>query len=302
MVGLLKTLAVEEGYTLTRLPGVRLLRSDRPLARTPVLYDPGIVIVCQGVKRGYLGGQVYQYDAQHYLAVSVPVPFTMETDASAQAPLLAIYLHLDLQLAADLLIELGEQEGTPATPAQSMMSSPMQAPMQATVLRLLEALAEPLEAAVLGPALVREVYFRVLTGAQGGAMREALAMRGRFGSIGRVLRTIHAGYATTLDVGQLATEGGMSVATFHDHFRAITGTSPMQYVKSTRLHQARLLMLRQGMTAEAASLAVGYASPSQFNREFKRLFALPPAAEVARMRRSFALPPPPADAVYVSAH
>ncbi|PZT25732.1 AraC family transcriptional regulator, partial [Stenotrophomonas maltophilia] len=217
MVGLLKTLAVEEGYTLTRLPGVRLLRSDRPLARTPVLYDPGIVIVCQGVKRGYLGGQVYQYDAQHYLAVSVPVPFTMETDASAQAPLLAIYLHLDLQLAADLLIELGEQEGTPATPAQSMMSSPMQAPMQATVLRLLEALAEPLEAAVLGPALVREVYFRVLTGAQGGAMREALAMRGRFGSIGRVLRTIHAGYATTLDVGQLATEAGMSVATFHDY-------------------------------------------------------------------------------------
>ncbi len=302
MVGLLKTLAVEEGYTLTRLPGVRLLRSDRPLARTPVLYDPGIVIVCQGVKRGYLGGQVYQYDAQHYLAVSVPVPFTMETDASAQAPLLAIYLHLDLQLAADLLIELGEQEGTPATPAQSMMSSPMQAPMQATVLRLLEALAEPLEAAVLGPALVREVYFRVLTGAQGGAMREALAMRGRFGSIGRVLRTIHAGYATTLDVGQLATEAGMSVATFHDYFRAITGTSPKQYVKSTRLHQARLLMLRQGMTAEAASLAVGYASPSQFNREFKRLFALPPAAEVARMRRSFALPPPPADAVYVSSH
>lgn len=302
MVGLLKTLAVEEGYTLTRLPGVRLLRSDRPLARTPVLYDPGIVIVCQGVKRGYLGGQVYQYDAQHYLAVSVPVPFTMETDASAQAPLLAIYLHLDLQLAADLLIELGEQEGTPATPAQSMMSSPMQAPMQATVLRLLEALAEPLEAAVLGPALVREVYFRVLTGAQGGAMREALAMRGRFGSIGRVLRTIHAGYATALDVGQLATEAGMSVATFHDYFRAITGTSPKQYVKSTRLHQARLLMLRQGMTAEAASLAVGYASPSQFNREFKRLFALPPAAEVARMRRSFALPPPPADAVYVSSH
>ena len=181
-------------------------------------------------------------------------------------------------------------------------ASPMQAPMQATVLRLLEALAEPLEAAVLGPALVREVYFRVLTGAQGGAMREALAMRGRFGSIGRVLRTIHAGYATTLDVGQLATEAGMSVATFHDHFRAITATSTMQYVKSTRLHQARLLMLRQGMTAEAASLAVGYASPSQFNRDFKRLFALPPAAEVARMRRSFALPPPPADAVYVSSH
>ncbi|HGM6066962.1 TPA: AraC family transcriptional regulator [Stenotrophomonas maltophilia] len=302
MVGLLQTLAVEEGYTLTPLPGVRLLRSNRPLARTPVLYDPGIVIVCQGVKRGYLGGQVYQYDAQHYLAVSVPVPFTMETEASEQAPLLAIYLHLDLQLAADLLIELGEQAGAGQVPAQNMMSSPMQAPMQATVLRLLEALADPLEASVLGPALVRELYFRVLTGAQGAAMREALAMRGRFGSIGKALRTIHAAYATALDVGQLAAEAGMSVATFHDHFRAVTGTSPMQYVKSTRLHQARLLMLRQRMTAEAASLAVGYASPSQFNREFKRLFALPPAAEVARMRRSFSVPPGPAEAVYVSSH
>jgi len=302
MVELLQALAVEEGYTLTALPGVRLLRSNRPLARTPVLYDPGIVIVCQGVKRGYLGGQTYQYDAQHYLAVSVPVPFTMETVAAAEAPLLAIYLHLDLQLAADLLIELGEHGGTGQAPAQSLMASPMQGAMQATVLRLLEALSDPLEAAVLGPALVRELYFRVLTGAQGAAMREALAMRGRFGRIGKVLRHIHAAYPTALDVDALAAEAEMSVATFHDHFRSITGTSPMQYVKSTRLHQARLLMLRQAMTAEAASLAVGYASPSQFNREFKRLFGLPPAAEVARMRRSFALPPAPVDAVYVSSH
>ncbi len=302
MVGLLQAQATQEGYTLTALPGVRLLRSDRPLARTPVLYDPGIVIVCQGVKRGYMGAKVYQYDAQHYLAVSVPVPFTMETEASADAPLLALYLHLDLQLAADLMLELEAHADAVPAPAQSMMASPMEPAMQATVLRLLEALGDPLEASLLGPALVRELYFRVLTGAQGGAMREALAMRGRFGRIGKVLRHIHAAYATALDVDALAAEAEMSVPTFHDHFRAITGTSPMQYVKSTRLHQARLLMLRQGMTAEAAALGVGYASASQFNREFKRLFALPPAAEVARMRRSFALPPAPVDAVYVSSH
>ncbi len=306
MVSLLRAQATQEGYTLTALPGVRLLRSDRPLARAPVLYDPGIVIVCQGVKRGYMGARVYQYDAQHYLAVSVPVPFTMETEASADAPLLAIYLHLDLQLAAELMLELeahahAHADAVPA-PAQSMMASPIEPAMQATVLRLLEALGDPLEAALLGPALVRELYFRVLTGAQGGAMREALAMRGRFGRIGKVLRHIHAAYATALDVDALAAEAEMSVPTFHDHFRAITGTSPMQYVKSTRLHQARLLMLRQGMTAEAAALGVGYASASQFNREFKRLFALPPAVEVARMRRSFALPPAPVDAVYVSSH
>ncbi|MGE7991887.1 AraC family transcriptional regulator [Pseudomonas sp. NPDC089554] len=303
MVSQLLAQAPQEGYNLTALPDVRILRSDRPLARTPVLYDPGIVIVCQGRKRGYFGDRLYLYDEQHYLAVAVPVPFTMETEASAEHPLLALYLHLDFQLAADLLVQL-EQHQAPA-PAQaplSMMSSPMDDAFRATVLRLLEALGQPLEAAVLGPALVRELYFRVLTGAQGEAMRAALAMRGQFGKIGRALRRIHSAYAQPLDLAQLAAEAGMSVPTFHSHFRAITQTSPMQYVKSTRLHQARLLMVREGISAEAASHAVGYASASQFNREFKRLFSLTPAAEARRLREQFALPPAFANADYVSSH
>jgi AraC-like DNA-binding protein len=160
----------------------------------------------------------------------------------------------------------------------------------------------PLEAAVLGPSLLRELYFRVLTGAQGSAMREALAMRGQFGRIGKSLRLIHAGYAQPLDVMQLADEAGMSVPSFHSHFKAITQVSPMQYVKSTRLHQARLLMIRQDLTAEAASHAVGYTSASQFSREFKRLFGLTPSAEAQRMRESFAIPEPFEDAIYVSSH
>src|SRR5476649_203530 len=109
MVALLKVLAPVEGYNLTALPDVRFLRSNRPLSRTPVLYDPGIVIVCQGRKRGYFGDQVYLYDRQHYLAVSVPVPFTMETDASAEEPLLAIYMHLDFKVAADLMIQIDQR-------------------------------------------------------------------------------------------------------------------------------------------------------------------------------------------------
>ena len=110
MVALLEALAPNEGYNLTSLASVRILRSDRPLARTPVLYDPGIVIVCQGCKRGYFGDQVYVYDEQHYLAVAVPVPFTMETDATAERPLLAIYLHLDFRLAAELMIQIDQQQ------------------------------------------------------------------------------------------------------------------------------------------------------------------------------------------------
>jgi len=194
------------------------------------------------------------------------------------------------------------QDASGAAEPLSLMSSPMEATMCASVLRLLEALNQPLEARVLGPALLRELYFRVLTGEQGAALRAALAMQGQFGKVGRALRRIHAAYAQTLDLPALAREAGMSVPSFHSHFKAITRSAPMQYVKSTRLHQARLLMLREGMTAEAACHAVGYTSASQFNREFKRLFGQPPAAEVRRMRESFAMPPAPANAEYVSSH
>ncbi len=303
MIALLRALAPDEGYNLTALPSVRILRSNRALSRTPVLYDPGIVIVCQGRKRGYFGGQLYLYDEHHYLAVSVPVPFSMETDATPQRPLLALYLHLDFTMAAELAAQIDREGGTERVQApRSMMSTPMDEAMQASVLRFLEAMHRPLEAAVLGPGLLRELYFRVLSGAQGSSMRAALAMRGQFGRIGRSIRLIHAGYAQPLVVTQLAKEAGMSVPSFHSHFKAITQVSPMQYVKSTRLHQARLLMVRQDLSAEAASHAVGYTSPSQFSREFKRLFGLTPAAEARRMRESFAIPAGFADAMYVSSH
>lgn len=299
---LLRELAPREGYNLTALPDVRILRSDRPLARTPVLYDPGIVFVCQGAKRGFFRDQLYLYDEQHYLAVSVPVPFVMETDASPRRPLLAIYMHLDFRVAAELMVQIDQLGGTPAAAPRSMVSSPMDAPLRSSLLRLLEALGTPLEAAVLGPALVRELYFRVLTGAQGSAMRSALTMRGQFGKVGRALRHIHAMYAQPLDLRHLAREAGMSVPAFHAHFKAVTGMPPMQYVKSVRLHQARLLMVREGATASTAAYAVGYQSASQFNREFKRLFGLPPAGEARRLRRDFALPPAHPGAEYVSSH
>lgn len=303
MIALLRALAPDEGYNLTALPGVRILRSNRALSRTPVLYDPGIVIVCQGRKRGYFGNQLYLYDERHYLAVSVPVPFSMETEATRERPLLALYLHLDFTMAAALAEQIDREGVTERVQApQSMMSTPMDDAMQASVLRFLEAMQRPLEAAVLGPGLLRELYFRVLDGAQGSSMREALAMRGQFGRIGRSLRLIHASYAQPLDVTQLAGAAGMSVPSFHSHFKAVTQVSPMQYVKSTRLHQARLLMVREYLTAEAAGHAVGYASPSQFTREFKRLFGLTPAAETKRLRESFTIPAAFADSIYVSSH
>ncbi|MGE8143626.1 AraC family transcriptional regulator [Pseudomonas frederiksbergensis] len=298
-IALLAKLAPNEGYNLTALADVRLLRSNRALARTPVLYDPGIVIVCQGSKRGYWGDTTYRYDAQHYLAVAVPVPFTMETDASAEEPLLAIYFHLDFNLAADLMLQLDHE---PTAEPKGMYASPMEPALSQSVLRLLQALDSPLDGRMLGPSLVREIYYRILTGAQGGSMRAALAARGQFGRISKALRKIHADLGERLDVEQLASEANMSVPTFHTHFKAITYTSPMQYLKSTRLHQARLLMVRNGYSVAMAASEVGYESGSQFSREFKRLFGRTPTDEVARMKGSFALPPPVADSVFVSSH
>ncbi len=155
---------------------------------------------------------------------------------------------------------------------------------------------------MLGPALVREIYYRILSGAQGGSLRAALAQQGKFGMVARAIRAIHSRYAEALGVDELASEAAMSAPTFHAHFRAMTGTSPMRYVQSTRLHQARLLMLREHVTAAAAAAAVGYESASQFSREFKRLFGRPPVQEVERMKRSFAMPAARVPSAYVSSH
>lgn len=302
MVTLLDHLTPQEGYNLTVLPDVRFLRSNRPLLRTPVLYEPGIVIVVQGRKKGFLGNDVYLYDARHYLMVSVPVPFTMETDASAAEPMLAIYIRLDFTLAADLLLEL-DGRGAPVVAApRSMMSSLMDAQIGGSVLRFLQIMSSPLDAEMLGPSMLREIYYRVLTGEQGPALRSALRMQGQFGKVAKALRKIHAQYAESLDVTALAKEVGMSVPTFHSHFKAVTNTSPMQYLKSTRLHQARLLMLRNNLTASAAGVRVGYESISQFSREFKRLFGLTPVREVERMKHNFSLPAPVTPSAFISSH
>jgi len=302
MVQLLETLAPVEGYNLSALEDVRFLRSNRPLTRTPVLYDPGIVILCQGRKRGYLGEDIYVYDAQHYLVVSVPIPFTMETDATAAEPMLAIYMRLDLQLASELMLQVDEIHGVSDAPPKGMYASPMDDSLRESTLRFLQAMSVAGEAQILGPALLREIYYRILTGEQGGSMRAALNRQGHFGKVSRAIRKIHSCYQQRLDVEQLAQEASMSVPSFHLHFRNVTDASPMQYLKSTRLHQARLLMLRHAMSASAAAFNVGYESASQFSREFKRFFGRTPQAEIEWMKATYALPAPATPSLYVSSH
>jgi len=302
MVQLMERLAPLEGYNLSALDDVRFLRSNRPLTRTPVLYEPGIVILCQGRKRGYLGDEVIVYDAQHYLVVSVPVPFTMETDASAAEPMLAVYLRLDFTLAGQLIQQVDEVRGFSAAEPMGLYASPMDEALRRSTLRFLEVMEDRTDALILGPTLLRELYYRILTGEQGGTLRAAIAQQGQFGKVTRAIHRIHRSYHEPLDVEALAREAQMSVPNFHLHFRKVTDSSPMQYLKSTRLHQARLLMLRGGLTAARAAFEVGYESASHFSRDFKRLFGRTPLAEVAWMKQAYALPAPTTPSPFVSSH
>lgn len=284
MVALLDKLAPQEGHTLAPIDGVKFMRATRSLPRMPVLYEPCIVVIAQGRKRGYLGDEVFPYDAQQFLVLAVPLPFEAETEASPEEPLLGISMRIDLKVAAELLLALDEAGSYAQQMPKGICATPLDAKLGDAVVRLLDACTSPLDAKLLAPSILREIYFRVLASEQGGAIRAALTHQSQFGKIAKALRRIHADYNGALDVAKLAEEAGMSVPAFHANFKSVTQTSPIQYLKTTRLHKARLLMVQDGVTAAVASDRVGYESPSQFSREFKRFFGRTPQEETRFMK------------------
>lgn len=300
MAALMDRLAPTEGFTFPGLDGVKLMRSNRSHPRSPVLYEPCICFIFQGRKIGYLGDMSFVYDAQHYLVLSVPLPFETETQASPEEPLLGVAIRLNLSVVAELLLALDEAGGFAENEPKGIYATPMDVTLSDAVCRLLHVLSSPIEARLLGPAILREIYFRVLAGPQGGAIRAALAHRSQFSKVAKALRRIHAEYHSDLDVAKLADEAGMSVPAFHATFKAVTATSPIQYVKTTRLHQARLLMVQDGISAAVAANRVGYESASQFSREFKRLFGRTPLEEARQMKHLLQPVPPNIAARYVT--
>tara|TARA_B100000161_G_scaffold110922_1_gene78510 strand:- start:117 stop:1064 length:948 start_codon:yes stop_codon:yes gene_type:complete len=280
-------LAPKEGYNQQPIKGLRLLRSESVLHNVPVLYQPGVVFVCQGIKRGILDGDVFVYDEEHYLAVAVPVPFRMESAASPERPLLAIYLDFDMRLLAEVIGTL-EQHGaqnTAMADAETLISTKIDREIQDVLRRLLTALQSPVETAVLGDGLLRELYFRILSGPQGSNMIAALTQRGNTGRIMRSLGYLRENFTKPISISDLASHAGMSVPSYHAHFRRLLGSSPGQYIKSMRLHEARLLLARQGQTVAEVANTVGYVSTSQFSREFKRHFGKTASEEVRWMKQ-----------------
>lgn len=286
MVALLTELARGEGFMSSRLPGVRFMRSTRYMPRSPIAYEPGIFVVAQGRKSGHLGDQTFIYDANNYLVLAVPLPFECETFGSMEEPVLGISIGVTPALVSELLMQMDRPASAEGRPPQAIESAALDINLGDATVRLLESLRSTDSARILGSQLVREITYRVLLGPLGGNLRALASPHSHFGQIGRVLSRIHTEFAQAMDMETLAREAGMSVSTFHTHFKAVTSSSPLQYLKAIRLHKARMLMVHEGVNAGTAAHQVGYESVSQFSREFKRLFGATPSEAAGALRAS----------------
>lgn len=268
------------------IPQVKLLYTDEYYARTPVMYEPGVIILFQGRKTGYLGAKTFTYDASQYLLLTVPLPFECETFASREEPLVGLSIGVDTLMLQDLIISMGEDaQFRPVTPRSSgINAAPLTDDLFCAAERLLDIMENPLAARVLGPAIVREILFYLLQDVCGDALYALANRQTHFNQIAKVLKKIERHFADNLTIDQLAADVNMSLSAFHHNFKAVTSTSPLQYLKSYRLHKARILMLHDGLNAGTAAMQVGYESPSQFSREFKRYFGMSPREDLARIR------------------
>jgi len=279
LAALLAAQITADGFSPSPLPGVEYMRAAVSTPRHPIVYTPRIVVIAQGHKRVWLGEKEFVYDPDHLLVLSVPMPFECQTTASKEEPLLGLAIGVDPILVGELLLEMGDAAN--AEPSSYVSSTALDPEIMDAAARLAETLGSSADCRIIGPQIVREIVYRVLTGEQGDVLRLLTAQPNRRGQIARVLRRIHADYADELDVPLLAREANMGISTFHHAFRDATATSPLQYVKSIRLHKARALLVADGLNAQVAAHRVGYASASQFSREYRRMFGCSPASDRA---------------------
>lgn len=273
----------EEGVHPTEIPGVNLIRLDSVTERRPIIYRPSLYIVAQGSKCAYLGDEKYVYDELNYLVLSVPLPLQcMVTRASADKPYLAMQIMLDSDLLTELVIEMRSKPNTESLDRGIFISS-MDSELLDSILRLIKMLNTD-SSTVLAPLAIKEALYHVLRGEQGDQLR-AFAIQDRHNfQIATVLNHIQRNYSEPMEVADLADIASMSTSSFHQYFKAVTNASPVQYIKTIRLHEAKRKMLMDNLSASDAAFQVGYASPSQFSREYKRLFGESPAKDVEAAR------------------
>jgi AraC-like DNA-binding protein len=278
----------------TAIDGVLVTRADRPSAPAPAMSGIVLVLIAQGAKRLALGDQVHDYRAGQYLVASVDLPITGHyTEASPRRPALGFGLVLEPAAIAELLLQAGPGDlpRAAAGPLPAISVSDASDALIDAVTRLLRLLSQPADIGVLAPLIKREILWRLVTGEQGGAVQQLGLADSTLAHVTRAVRWIRDHHAQSIRVQDLARLSGMSMSAFYRNFHAVTAMSPIQFQKQIRLQQARLLLTTRPGDITGVGYQVGYESPSQFSREYRRQFGAAPSQDATRLRDSVVADP-----------
>lgn len=294
LVDLIGRHAPGDGTFTCPLPGVKLIRASAPTLPMPVIYEPTVCIVAQGRKQAALGRTRYIYDPARFLTASVDLPVMGSViEASEAKPYLCLQLDLDVAELADLVLRHPPPAGAPIAPAEGLALNDISPALLDAAARLLGLLDTPNDRDALAPLIMREILYRLLTGPGGGVIRQKAQADSRLNQVSRAILWIRTRYRESCRIEEVAEVAGMSRSTFHEHFRAITSMSPIAFRTQLRMQEARRLMVSEAADAANAGFAVGYDSPSQFSRDYARLFGAPPARDAERLRSESGTRPQP---------
>ena len=271
---------------VTAVPGLSLRRRDAPPEPISGMYEPSVCLVAQGAKRVRLGDDTYVYDAHHYLITSVHLPTVVQIiDASREKPYLGLRLKLDQREISQLMVDSNLPPPRAQQSSRGMAIGEVTLPLLTTFQRLIDLLAEEKDIPILAPIIQREIIYRLLVGDQGARLRQIASAGSQSHQIARAIDWLKGNFTRPLRIDDLAAQVRMSSSTFHHHFRSMTALSPLQFQKQLRLREARRLMLSEHLDAATAAFQVGYESPSQFSREYNRLFGAPPLRDITNLRQ-----------------
>lgn len=279
---------IQEGNRLdTAVPGLSLSRYEGPTEPTNYMHEPSICMALQGAKRVLLGEENYVYDAYNFLITSVDLPVVAQVlEATPEVPYLGLLLKIDLKEVSRMMVDTSLPLPKLRKAGRGMAVSKVDIKLLNAFHRLLDLLDAPEDIPALSPLIQHEILYRLLVGDQGNRLRQMAVAGSQSNQIGKAVRWIKDNYIKPLRVEDLADLAGMSTSTFHHHFRSLTAMSPLQYQKWMRLHESRRLMLTERLDAATAAFQVGYESPSQFSREYSRLFGAPPLRDIKSLTQA----------------
>ncbi len=271
----------------TPISGLRFSRWTTPTPPTSYTHNPSICLIAQGRKRVLLGEESFIYDANHFLISSVDLPIIANIiEASEEQPYLGLIMELDLTEISQLIVD-SELAFTQSKEAQKGIAvGELSESLLDAFVRLAELLDEGQNIKILAPIIKREIFYRLLMSEQGTRLHQIVTAGSHSHQIAKAIDWLKNNFVKPLSVGDLASYTGMSKSSFYTHFRSMTSMTPLQFQKKLRLSEARRLMLTENLDAMAATFKVGYESPSQFSREYSRLFGAPPSKDIKSLREN----------------